>query len=121
MDGERLFAFLLWELPGERTFDRGLRGIEPLEFIQCAGSVDTLTVEVRERDGDGYVLSTLGRSDEEPGPKDVAVTWRASSVQVHRNEHWDADGAADLFLAYWRGGGSLPDGVGRRFIESFER
>lgn len=121
MDGDRLFSLLLWEVPGERSFDDGLRGVEPLEFIQCAGRADTLTAEVREADAaGGYVLATLGRAAEAAGPKDVEVRWRDHSTTVHRNERWDGDGAADLFLAYWRNHGTLPDDVAKRSIEAFE-
>lgn len=122
MDGDRLFAFLLWEVPGDRRFDDGLRGVEPLSFIQCAGSADALAVEVREPDAEGgYVLSTLGRADEEAGPQDVEIRWRGSSTTVFRNERWSSDDAAGLFLQYWRGGGAVPDNVTKRALESFDR
>ena len=122
MDGDRLFTFLLWELPDGRSFERGLRGLEPLVFIQCAGSADALTVEVREPGTEGgYVLSTVGRADEEPGPQDVQIEWRGNTALVCRNERWNSDHAAALFLAYWRGKGTLPDNVAKRHRESFER
>lgn len=122
MDADRLFAFLLWEVPGDRSIDDGLRGVEPLSFIQCAGSADALTVEVREPDADGgYVLSTLGRADDEPGPQDVQIEWRGNTKLVCDNERWNSDGAAALFLTYWRGGGTLPDDLTKRTVESFDR
>jgi hypothetical protein len=76
-DGDRLFAFLLWELPIDGRFEEGLQGVEPLTFIQCAGSADALTVELREPGEScrGYVLSTLGRASDETGPRDVAIDW----------------------------------------------
>lgn len=120
MDGDRLFTFLLWELPPDRSFDRGLRGIEPREFIQCAGAADGLTVELRERDeAGGYVLSTLGRADEAAGPRDVVIQWRGNTTDVHRNEMWSGGGAAELFLTYWRTR-ALPDNVTKRVLEQFE-
>lgn len=123
MDGERLFTFLLWQLPADVSFEGGLGGATPVEFIQCAGSADALAVEVREHDataGD-YVLSVLGRAGEEPGQKDVTIRWRDHSTLIHRNERWTSDGATELFLAWWRNGGAVPDGVLRRPIERFAR
>jgi len=120
MDGDGLFAFLLWELPPDRSFESGLRGIEPQEFLQCAGAADALTVELRERDeGGGYVLWTLGRADEDAGPQDVVIEWRGNSKDVHRSERWTSEGAAELFLTYWRTR-ALPENVTKRPLERFD-
>ena len=120
MDGDRLFTFLLWELPAARSFENGLGGLEPLEFIQCAGSAEALTVEVRRRDDtDTYVLWTAGRAGEDPGPRDVEIEWRGNINVVHGNERWTSDEAAELFLTYWRSG-TLPDDITRRPLERFE-
>ncbi len=116
MDGERLFAFLLYELPAGQLFGDG-RVLNPQEFIQCAGTASALTVEVREREDSGfYLLSTVGRAGDDNGPKDVEITWRGSSTSVHRAEQWTSDEAAELFLTYWRTR-SLPDNTSKRPLE----
>jgi hypothetical protein len=119
-DGDRLFAFLLWELPIDGRFEEGLQGVEPLTFVQCAGSADALTVELREpgESCGGYVLSTLGRTSDETGPRDVAIDWRGNTKHVHHNERWSSDEAADLFLTYWRNGRTLPPGLTKRPVEA---
>lgn len=113
MDGDRLFAFLLWELPAGQSFGDG-RPLDPREFIQCAGSADALTVEVREEADDGsHVLSTLGRADDQGGRAEMAIQWRGNTKMVRRNEQWSSDDAADLFLTYWRTG-ALPRNISKR-------
>lgn len=117
MDGDRLFAFILWAIPGDATFDDGGKVVlESPTYIQCAGRAEAMTVEMREMADNGQLRHyVLGRSAQAPGDRDVTISWRSASTRVYQNEKWTSDDAAGLFISYWKTG-TVPPDVHRRQI-----
>lgn len=118
MDGERLFAFILWAIPGDASFDDGGKAVlESPTYIQCAGRADALTVEMREIGEAGRIRHyVLGRSAEVQGNCDITITWQRASTSIYHNEKWSAESAVGLFISYWKTG-TVPPDVSRRQID----
>ena len=112
MDGVKTFAYNLWHYPDGLDYEDVDREAESEEYLQCAGSAAALTVELRERSGDGYdhwVLATAPVT----GERDHTITWDEDfSTQVHAEEVFTSSEAAPLFEEYYRTG-SIPDSVPR--------
>jgi|GEM_PF-5300404 len=81
------------------------------EYIQCAGSADRLTIEIRERDGAELAQLVVGipedRSDSAPNKE---VRWGDRVVYVNDNEVFDATSALPIFIEYAETG-RLPKGL----------
>jgi hypothetical protein len=103
LDGASTWAYSLWRAPeGADLLDRvPLSG----EYMQCAGTAEALTVEVRCLDAEGNAHQyTVGR----PGggytgePTEV-VHWDDGrfSTTVYPNEVFTADEAAVIFYTYF--------------------
>lgn len=71
-------------------------------FIQAAGSVDAMTVEVRlaGEDGEGH-LYTVGRPEPADGSTTLLPISDTRAVRVHSNELFTADEAAVIFYIYY--------------------
>ncbi len=103
MDGTSFWAFSLWRAPeGANLLDK-----LPLSenYIQCAGSAEALTVELRVVDASGvahqYVIGKPG--DPQAGDPSEVIPWDDGrrSTRVYPNEVFTADEAADIFYAYF--------------------
>jgi len=102
MDGEGFFSAAIWPVPDGKNFgDGGFDAMRSDVYLQCAGSAERLTVELRARVGDGFVQWVLGRSGEDAGEREERVEWPGHHTLVHHNELHDAAGAAKLFMAYF--------------------
>ena len=118
MDGKRFFAMLLWKMPP----GKGLEDVDPwegsTEYIQCAGSAERMTVEVRRIAGgkaEQYVIGrppTGGNSASEE-----TIHWDGHDTTVHANEVFTADEAAKLFLSYYRTGWVPSSGYVLRLLD----
>jgi hypothetical protein len=103
MDGRSKWGYSLWRAP------EGANLLEDIplsdEYLQCAGSADALTIEVRIVDGDGTARQyALGRlSPGSPAEPSVAISWDRGrhSTTVSPNEVFTADEAAQIFYAYF--------------------
>jgi len=105
-DGTKAFSLLLWKLPpGKRLDDVKSPDEEANEYIQCAGSADRMTCEVRRLRGGKYEHLVLGHAPngENPGNQET-IHWDDVETLVAPNEVFSADEAAELFLSYYRTG-----------------
>lgn len=104
MNGESFWAWALWRAP-EGT---DLLASIPLsdEYIQCAGSAQAMTIEMRTLESDRSARQyTVGRpgGDTEGNPTEV-IRWDGGghSKKVFPSEVFTADEAAEVFYAYFR-------------------
>lgn len=107
MNGSSFWAYSLWRAPA----DADLLDDIPLseKYIQCAGSAEALTIEVRVVDEDGVARQyTVGKPVDEPteaptGPPTEVIRWDEGrySTKVHPNEVFTADEAAEVFYGYF--------------------
>lgn len=113
MNGSSFWAWSLWRAPeGADLLDS-----IPLsnEYIQCAGTAEALTIEVRYLDPDGtahqYVVGRPG-GDTSGEPTEV-ITWDDGrhSTTVYPNEVFKADEAAVIFYTYF-----LTDKVAQPYV-----
>ena len=113
MDGVEFFAYNMWHHPEAVHFDDVDVEAHSNEFLQCAGSAEALTVELREKTENGYahwVLSTAPIT----GEPDRIITWDEDfSTHVHQEEVFTSEQAAPLFEEYYRTG-TIPASVPRR-------
>lgn len=109
--------FSLWPMPA------GVAGVTevdlrvyPDEFLQCAGTADRMTIEVRVKYPDGLGrLFTVGRRGcgDHPNDPSEEITWAEQITRVHTNEVFEHEEASELFLAYLKTRG-VPDEYERR-------
>ena len=103
MDGTSFWAFSLWLAPEGTNLLHELPFSE--NYIQCAGSAEALTVELRVVDASGvahqYVIGKPG--DPQAGDPSEVIPWDDGrrSTRVYPNEVFTADEAADIFYAYF--------------------
>lgn len=103
MNGTSSWAYGLWRAPAGTDLLEELPFTE--EYLQCAGSAEALTIEVRILDPDGTAHQyTVGKPDGDSTaePKEV-IRWDSdrSGTTVHPHEVFTADEAADIFYAYF--------------------
>ncbi|WP_431075153.1 hypothetical protein [Microbacterium phyllosphaerae] len=103
MDGSSFWAWSLWRAP------EGADLLEDLpfndEYMQCAGSAEALTIEVRHVDPDGTAHQyTIGKpgADVTGEPTEV-IPWDEGrhSTTVYPHEVFNADEAAVVFYTYF--------------------
>jgi hypothetical protein len=101
LNGNQRCSLLLFRVPPDSTFaDMNLDSVS--SYIQCAGSADRLTVEVRRQDGDAKEHYVVGRSTQAiESPLTTVVRWGTHEVIIHPHEVFDADEACLLFSAYY--------------------
>lgn len=114
LDGERLFSLGLWKIPEGKTLADA--NVTSDSYIQCGGSAERMTVEVRTV-ADGMVRhEVIGRSDgiarREP-TESISVGGYEHSV--YPNEVFDANEAGDLFVSYYETG-DVPKSYVKRAI-----
>jgi hypothetical protein len=121
-NGDTLWALTLWPLPDGMSYDDVCaRAVGTTEYLQAAGRADALMVEIRKPGGAQWgcewVRYSVGHS-ETPSPLDVPIGLPSGTVMVSADEVFDADEAADLFLAYQQTG-DLPPGYALRPVECY--
>lgn len=99
MNGTPNWAYSLWRGPEDADPS------EEQEYMQCAGTADAMTIEVRTLDPGGTAQQhTVGRpgGDYTAGPTEV-IRWNdgRDSTTVYPSEVFTADEAADVFYAYF--------------------
>ena len=111
MDGVDFFAYSLWHHRQTAHFEDVDVDAHSDVYLQCAGSAETLVVELRERTGDGYEHWVLA-SGLVTGDKDRVITLAGdSTVEVHQAEVFTSELAGPIFEDYYRDGtvsGSIP-------------
>lgn len=109
MDGMKLWAYCIWRVPegletlNPKTWDNGQE-----EYLQCAGSADALTIELRVLDGDGAAHQfVLGKEAATPtGEPTEEISWSNGEykVKVYPHEVFSAEEAGDAFCDYYKNG-----------------
>src|SRR5260370_26113820 len=98
LDGSRSFSLLLWKLPPAKHLDETNPGRDANEYIQCAGSAERMTVEVRRLAGGTYEHFVVGRgpNGENHGIEET-IAGDGVKTLVAPNEVFTAEEGADLF------------------------
>jgi hypothetical protein len=106
MDGERLFSLLLWRLPPDCDFVDSNPTKNAHEYLQCAGSADRMTLEVRRREGAGFAQYSIGRrpSLKPSSASPVQISWAGHNVTVAPDEVFTAGEAESVFAEYFTSG-----------------
>ncbi len=105
LDGTKFYSLLLWKLPPGKSLDDVSPDEDANEYIQCAGSADRMTVEVRRLKGGTYEQFVVGRAPNGESPeKKETIHWEKVDTVVARNEIFSADEAAELFRSYYTTG-----------------
>lgn len=103
MDGSTMWAWSLWRAP------EGVDLLEDLpfndEYIQCAGTAEALTIEVRRLDPDGTAHQyTIGKPGGDlAGEPTEVIHWDEGrhSTTVYPHEVFTAEEAAVIFYTYF--------------------
>ena len=103
MNGTSFWALGLWRAPDGADLLEDIPLSE--NYIQCAGSAEALTVELRVVDASGVAHQyVIGKAvgDQAGDPSEV-IPWDEGrrSTRVYPNEVFTADEAADIFYAYF--------------------
>jgi hypothetical protein len=112
MDGENLYSLVVWRLPDGKTWHNANPSKQAKEYLQCAGSADRMTVEVRRREGRSIAQYTAGRAPERTVPSELSerVAWGDHHLYVALHEVFDQKSAFELFDRYFHSG-ALPTDV----------
>ncbi|WP_460775579.1 hypothetical protein [Microbacterium sp. GXF7504] len=97
-------TFVLSELPEGADFVEYVHAGGNDAFLQCAGTTEAMTIEIRKRDDDGeFRLYTLGRGGDRAGQPDVAIAFDggAHETEVYPDEVFALEEATEIFLAYY--------------------
>lgn len=102
LDGSATFAVSLWRLPqGMRLWDE-LPGAWPFEFLQAAGSKESMMVEISQEDDSGELhLYRLARPGDSSNRELVDLKWRDRVEQVSLAQVFNAGEAAEIFWHYY--------------------
>lgn len=119
INGERIYSLGLWKLP--EGVSLGLVDLDQdRSYIQCAGSAERMTVEVRTVEGGIARQEVIGRpvgaAGSPTGDPTEVVPWDEHEVRVYPNEVFDADEAGNLFVSYYETG-EVPEGYTKRLIQ----
>ena len=113
LNGTSSWAYSLWRAPEGANLLHAV----PLsdEYMQCAGTAEALTIEVRFLDPDGTPHQyTVGRPGGDPtGEPTKVIYWDEGrySTAVYSNEVFTADEAAVVFYTYF-----LTDKVAQPYV-----
>jgi hypothetical protein len=75
LDGTKFYSLLLWKLPPGKSLYDVSPDEDANEYVQCAGSADRMTVEVRRLKGDMYEQFVVG-----PAPNSEILETRRPST-----------------------------------------
>ncbi len=108
-DGHQRWGFGLFPLPDELSYDEMIAsGQDFTEYLQAAGSAQALTIEIRKPGGAQWgcrwIRYVVGHPHTAGLPLDVAIEIPSGTLHVSAAEVFDAEEAADLFLAYHQSG-----------------
>lgn len=119
LDGSKIYSLILWAIPPGVPFDLVDLRKWPREYIQVAGSRDSMTVELR-RIVEGIpqqcvVGHPVGRATE-LREADQIIHWNGCETAVLAGEVFDAVEAGDLFVEYYHAG-NVPPQYSLRVLE----
>lgn len=105
VNGAEFYSLLLWKLPEGKGLYETSPERDANEYIQCAGSAERMTVEVRRMSGGNVEHFVVGRaSGGHSSGNNETIHWDSVDTMVAANEVFSADEAAELFLSYYRTG-----------------
>ena len=108
MDGVKHFSMLVWALPEGVTHIDDVPRSSPARatYIQCGGSAEAMTIEIRVTHDDGsYEHYAVAREPVTDPEAWTTVSWddggsEPYSVQVHPEEVFTGEQAVPVFRAY---------------------
>jgi hypothetical protein len=114
---------VLLPLPDDLDYDEMIAaGQDFTEYLQAAGSAEALTLEIRKPGGAQWgcrwVCCVIGHPHAADLPLDVTIELSDSTLQVSAAEVFDAEEAADLFVAYHQSG-DIPSTYSLRPVEGY--
>jgi hypothetical protein len=106
VDGSKIYSLILWKLPDGKSIDQTSPKRDATEYMQCAGSADRMTVEVRRLKGKKFEHFVVGRAPNNGGnpEKRETIHWESVETVVAPNEVFSSAEAAELFRSYYRTG-----------------
>lgn len=109
LDGKGVSSLIYISVPDD--FDPAIHdvGEEAEEYLQCAGSAERLTIEIRRREGENYAQYVLGRAHVVTDGLNEEIGWGDHRLWVNSSEVFDASEAIAVFEYYRASGGSVPD------------
>lgn len=115
MNGTSFFAYCMWSYPDDVYFDELDLSTAGQEYLQCAGSAEAMSVEIRILVDDGYEQYAIRR---EPlsGECNVVIPYDAYSVTIYPSEVFTAKQAALLFDHYLKTT-TIPEGYHLRLLD----
>ena len=108
LEGYKRYALVVWALPEgvDHVDDVPRDSVALSNYMQCGGSTQAMTVEVRVTQEDGsyehYVVARKPVADPDAW---TAITYNNTPLQVHPEEVFTGEQAAPVFRAY------IEDGV----------
>jgi hypothetical protein len=122
-DGRQRWGMGLMPLPDDLDYDEMIAAGQDFdEYLQAAGSAEALSLEIRKTGGAQWgcrwVRYVVGHPHAADLPLDVTIEMGISALQVSAAEVFDAEEAADLFVAYHRSG-DIPDGYSLRPVQGW--
>ena len=121
LDGDKLWAWCLWRAPEGTDLRMDLPDSD--NYMQCAGTAQKMTIEVRTVDSDGTVNQyTVGRTPPEgwsqktEEPSEI-IHWDRGrrSLRIYPHEVFDSEEAAAIFFDYFQTDGLSAPYVIREF------
>ena len=122
-DGHQRWGFGLFPLPDDLSYDEMIAaGHDFTEYLQAAGSAQALTIEIRKPGGAQWgcrwVRYVVGHPHTGSLPLDVSIEMSGGTLHVSAAEVFQAEEAADLFLAYHQSG-DIPATYSLRPVEGY--
>lgn len=100
LDGTERYSLVLWRLPAGVVLNDVDLTREPRQYLQCAGSAERMTIEVRQLVDGTPVQSVLGHASADGDAADETVVWNGYTAHVRRSEIFDATEAIEIFGYY---------------------
>ena len=108
LDGVVRYSLSLWKLPSGIPFERVDLTEWPQEYIQAAGSVKAMTLELRrleqERQDPAHFVVGRAGSNGLALPTEVVIPWDGCEARVAPSEVFSASEAAEVFASYYETG-----------------
>lgn len=115
------WCLVLHALPPGKDYP-DIAGTSALEYLQAAGSAKAMTVEIRKPGGQqwgvDWVRYIVGHPHDGTPPHDVPITLPNTTEMRSQPEVFEAEEAAELFIAYYKTG-DIPPGYALRPVEGY--
>jgi hypothetical protein len=109
LNGAERYSAVLWAMPPGKRLEEVDEATEATEYLQCAGSSEAMTVEIRTGVGDEAKQYVVGRSETYSGEPDADIPWNGYISTVYPDEVFNAEEATELFAYYLEHAAVPPD------------